>query len=791
MEGDDGMKKSVGLLMILLLVGIGLITGCARQTAAPIKSVNDLADKRIGIQSGTIYDKLAGERFPAAQILRFNTTADMGLALKAGQLDVLIISMGPAREMVRANPEIGILTEDFFTSQIGIGFNKNNPALRERFNAFLKQVQADGSLEAQRRKWFEQDITQVKMPPYPPQPTGQKIVAGVSAGDLPVSAYVNGEYVGFDIEMIRNFAQKEKLQVEFIPLEFSALIASLASGKVDMIADSISITAERQKLVDFSNPYMLEKTFVLVLKTNLAGQSGGVKAATPVKSWSADLADRIHSNLWQENRYLLIWDGLKTTLIISVLSLLLGTLLGAAVCYLRMSGRAVFSCPARLYISVMRGIPVLVLLMITYYVIFANSSISPVLVAVLAFGMNFAAYVAEMFRTAITSIDKGQTEAGIAGGFTPLQTFVYIVLPQATSRVLPVYKGEVISLVKMTSIVGYVAVQDLTKASDIIRSRTFDAFFPLLLTAVLYFAIAALLLQVLELIEIRTDPRRRRQTQGKQSGLRHCNTMLFVTLICLAGAVLFSGELAAFLPGKNAVASPITRPADLNGRRVAVITGTTGDFTVRKNYPKSQILDMVYAADAALAVQTRKADAFVFDRNTLQYIIARSNNAFELLPERVATVDIAIPMRSADTELHKKVNAVITQFQQDGTLQKLKAKWIDSPPQDPQPPNIILAGKNGVLRMGTCLLTEPYAFVANGKMVGHDIDLAYLLAEQLGVSLEITDMSFDAMNAALQAGKIDLAIANFYKQEGVEKICVFSIPYIHNDIAVLVRRRQP
>ena len=144
------MKKSVGLLMILLLVGIGLITGCARQTAAPIKSVNDLADKRIGIQSGTIYDKLAGERFPAAQILRFNTTADMGLALKAGQLDVLIISMGPAREMVRANPEIGILTEDFFTSQIGIGFNKNNPALRERFNAFLKQVQADGSLEAQR-----------------------------------------------------------------------------------------------------------------------------------------------------------------------------------------------------------------------------------------------------------------------------------------------------------------------------------------------------------------------------------------------------------------------------------------------------------------------------------------------------------------------------------------------------------------------------------------------------------------------------------------------------------------
>ena len=785
------MKKTVAILVFLLLVGIGLIAGCSRQTAPPIKSLNDLADKRIGILSGTIYDKLAGERFPSALILRFNTTADMGLALKAGQLDALIISMGPGREMANANPEIGILTEDFFTSQIGVGFSKKNPALRERFNAFLKDVQADGSLETQRRKWFEQDIAKVKMPKYPPQPAGKKIVAGVSSGDLPVSAYVNGEYVGFDIEMIRNFAQRQQLQVEFVPLEFSALIASLASGKVDMIADSLSITEERQKLVDFSNPYMLEKTFVLVLKANLAGQSGGVKTAAPAKPWFTDLTERIHSNLWQENRYLLILDGLKTTLSISILSLLLGTLLGAVVCYLRMSGRSIFSGPARFYISVMRGIPVLVLLMITYYVIFANSNISPVLVAVLAFGLNFAAYVAEMFRTAIASIDKGQTEAGIAGGFTPLQTFGYIVLPQATNRVLPVYKGEVISLVKMTSIVGYVAVQDLTKASDIIRSRTFDAFFPLILTAVLYFAIAALLLQILEVVEKRTDPRRRRQTRGKRNGVRRLNATLFVALICLGGAVLFSGELAALLPRQTAVDSPITRPADLDGLRVAVITGTTGDFMVRKNFPKAQILDMVYAADAALAVQTRKADAFVFDRNTLQYIIARSNNAFELLPERVATVDIAIPMRSADTELHQKVNAVITRFQQDGTLQSLKAKWIDSPPRDPQPPNIVLSGKNGVLRMGTCLLTEPYAFVANGKMVGHDIDLAYLLAEQLGVSLEIADMSFDAMNAALQAGKIDLAIANFYKQDGVEKICVFSIPYIHNDISVLVRRRQP
>ncbi len=112
-----------------------------------------------------------------------------------------------------------------------------------------------------------------------------------------------------------------------------------------------------------------------------------------------------------------------------------------------------------------------------------------------------------MYRTGIEGVDKGQTEAGIAMGFTKVKTFVYIVLPQAAKRILPVYKGEVISLVKMTSIVGYIAVQDLTKASDIIRSRTFDAFFPLIMVAVLYFLVSWLLMLLLGYAERITNPK--------------------------------------------------------------------------------------------------------------------------------------------------------------------------------------------------------------------------------------------------------------------------------------------
>jgi len=148
--------------------------------------------------------------------------------------------------------------------------------------------------------------------------------------------------------------------------------------------------------------------------------------------------------------------------------------------------------------------------MIIYYVVFASVNINPVIVAVFAFGLNFGGYVSEMFRTSIGSIDKGQQEAGIAGGFTKVQTFIHIILPQALQQVLPVYKGEFISLIKMTSIVGYIAVQDLTKASDIIRSRTFDAFFPLIMVAVFYLIIAWLLTWALSYIEISVDPKRKR-----------------------------------------------------------------------------------------------------------------------------------------------------------------------------------------------------------------------------------------------------------------------------------------
>ena len=267
------------------------------------------------------------------------------------------------------------------------------------------------------------------------------------------------------------------------------------------------ITEERKKQIDFSDPCYETGISVIAKKKNLAVFGG--EDATGKASFLKSISDSFYSNMILENRYLLILDGLKVTIIISVLSAVFGTLIGGLICFMRMSKNKILSIAARLTISLIRGTPVLVLLLIIFYVIFASVNINPVVVAVIAFGVNFGAYVSEMFRTAIESVDKGQKEAGIASGFTRAQTFVHIVMPQALRHVLPVYKGEFISMLKATSIVGYIAVQDLTKASDIIRSRTFDAFFPLIMAAILYIILAGLLTWALDYVEISVDPKRR------------------------------------------------------------------------------------------------------------------------------------------------------------------------------------------------------------------------------------------------------------------------------------------
>ena len=198
-----------------------------------------------------------------------------------------------------------------------------------------------------------------------------------------------------------------------------------------------------------------------------------------------------YQNFIEDDRWRYIVDGLGNTIKITFFAVLLGIALGFLVAIIRSTYEKTHKLKlldllCRIYLTVIRGTPVLIQLMILYFVVFGSVRIDKVFASVLAFGINSGAYVAEIFRSGIMSIDNGQFEAGRSLGFNYPQTMFYIIMPQAFKNVLPALGNEFIVLLKETSVAGYLAVQDLTKGADIIRSRTFSAFMPLMAAALIY-----------------------------------------------------------------------------------------------------------------------------------------------------------------------------------------------------------------------------------------------------------------------------------------------------------------
>ena len=228
-----------------------------------------------------------------------------------------------------------------------------------------------------------------------------------------------------------------------------------------------------------------------------------------------DLMESIRQNSIDEDRWKYLFDGLLTTLLITFFAVLIGLALGFLVAiirstYLKTGKLKILNVICKIYLAVIRGTPVVVQLLITYFVIFGSVDISKVLVAILAFGINSGAYVAEIVRGGIMSIDNGQFEAGRSLGLNYRQTMQHIIMPQALKTVLPALANEAIVLLKETSVAGYIAIADLTKGGDIIRSQTFSPFLPLISVALIYLVIVLLLTHLTGKLERRLAANDRR-----------------------------------------------------------------------------------------------------------------------------------------------------------------------------------------------------------------------------------------------------------------------------------------
>ena len=212
---------------------------------------------------------------------------------------------------------------------------------------------------------------------------------------------------------------------------------------------------------------------------------------------SGSLQEKLYNNFIKDNRYQYIVKGLGNTLLITVFAVTLGIVLGFLIAIIRTGhdrngGFTILNAICKVYLTVMRGTPVMIQLLIIYYVILASAT-NKIMVAAIAFGLNSAAYVAEIVRSGIMSVDIGQFEAGRSLGLNYSQTMQSIIIPQAVKNILPALLNEFISLLKETSISGYIGLMDLTKGGDIIRSNTYEAFLPLIAVALIYLVLVMLL----------------------------------------------------------------------------------------------------------------------------------------------------------------------------------------------------------------------------------------------------------------------------------------------------------
>lgn len=223
-----------------------------------------------------------------------------------------------------------------------------------------------------------------------------------------------------------------------------------------------------------------------------------------------NMGDSFYQSVIYDNRYKFILEGLFNTLIISFFAVLIGIIIGIIIALIRnnyeRNGKMKFgNFIAKSYVNIIRGTPVILQLMIIYYIIFESVDINIVLVGIIAFGLNSSAYVSEIIRAGINSISYGQMEAGYSLGLKYSQVMRLIVLPQAIKNILPALGNEFITLIKETSVGAYIGIIELTKASDIIASRTYDYFFPLFIIAIIYLVMTLGLSKMVNIMERRLN----------------------------------------------------------------------------------------------------------------------------------------------------------------------------------------------------------------------------------------------------------------------------------------------
>ncbi|MBQ7154475.1 MAG: ABC transporter permease subunit [Synergistaceae bacterium] len=482
-------------------------------------SLADMAGRTVGIILGANHDTFASAKIPDVKIEYFQDLSTITLALQNGKIDAFANTLPTAIYMTHERKDISYIPEPLEITNTYSAFT-NSERGREicaEYSEFLQSLWDNGTIEQLAEKWiYGEDESLRTLEDYSALPaTNGTLKMAIDTGRMPFAYVKDNRIIGYDIELATMFCKAKGYGLEVYAMDFAGILGSIKTGKCDLTG-SITRTEERAETMLFSPVPNAETPIVLIVMkeapqavSSIARPSSDAAETTNEPSFLDDLAASFNRTFIREERWRLFAEGIVNTMIITVLSIICGTVLGFVVYLFCRGGNPIANLITRFFVWLIQGMPMVVLLMILYYIIFGKVDISGIWVAVIAFSLTFGAGVYGMLLSGVKALDKGQTEAAYALGFSDRRTFFTVILPQAALHFMPAYKAEVVALIKATAIVGYIAVQDLTKMGDIVRSRTYEAFFPLIAVAVIYFVLAGLLNLIVNAIHNRIRPEKR------------------------------------------------------------------------------------------------------------------------------------------------------------------------------------------------------------------------------------------------------------------------------------------
>ena len=506
------MKRVFIILMVLLLAAELFAT----TADGKYETIEDLNGLPIGVQTAVLYEELIQDRVPDTEFQYYTMPTDMILALKSGKVAAYLVE-GVGYGVHKANhPELDTFREipGYISASNIIGNNDKQDRLLREMNEFIDNGYKNGLLGDEGslyQYWiadFDPATDNVGVKDFTFTGENGILNVAVEGGYEPFSFVSDGNLAGFDVEFVCRFCVEYGYTPVFNEIPFESIAPGVETGKFD-IGMNIVVSEERNETGTLSDIYYTCPVYLVILGNSPYASGNEGTAAVAETGFFEKIQNSFYKTFIRENRWKLFVSGAGVTTLITICSIIVGTVLGFAVYMACRHGNVFANRTTNFFMWLIHGMPTVLFLMILYYVIFGASRLSGMWISVVGFSLMFATSMIDMLRVGYNAIGKGQYEASTALGYSDSQSFFRILLPQAAHHFLPIYSNEVVTLIKETSVVGYIAVLDLTKISDLVRSRTYEAFFALILTAVVYFVIQGIMVRLVRMIQKKIDPRRR------------------------------------------------------------------------------------------------------------------------------------------------------------------------------------------------------------------------------------------------------------------------------------------